>query len=266
MGLLDRVSESGLVQEKPAPVAVDIPPVKKSNSVGLLKKSLDIADSKNRLDFFEFINKYDLPLCASFSCNKDIYCIEESFGLDGESICLSISTQDFWAGINQNSVKDPLPFYQFFSKKLKDSIENLKVYKKSDGRIFLFSSPDNFGSFIYSDIEKIKKSDITFNKKIPENLITIDYSEAIESLVISYSKSNENERLIKALSNELYYNLLKYFPQPDKLYYFDTGIFKLDFYHASDLPLDLLSNHLRYMSEFILGEHSQLMSVKAEDN
>ena len=264
MGLLNKASESGLVKEQPVPAALDKPLLKKSNSVGLLKKSLNLADSNNRLDFFEFINKYDLQLCAVFNSQNGIFCIEQSAGLDGESICLSVSTADFWSGINQNQISDVLPFYQFFSSRLKDSIKNLNVYKRADGRIFLYCYGENQKASLQNDIENLKMPFAAFTSESATSLITVDYLEAIESLVLSQTKSQEKQRLIQAVSNQLYFNLLKNFPLPSHVIYEKTGTFKLDFINAKELPLEVLSNHLRLESEFVLGNHSQLISVEAE--
>ena len=154
MGLLNKLSESGLVKEEKKPAVLDKPIVKKSNSVGLLKKSLNMTNSSNRLDFFNFIKKYNLQICAVFNSQNDVYCVEHSCGLDGESICLSVSTRDFWDGISQDD-QDTLPFYQFFSAKIKDKISNLNFFKADNGNIFLFQSDKEILNSIYTDIENL---------------------------------------------------------------------------------------------------------------
>ena len=270
MGLLNKVSGSGLVKEnqKPVPAAVkDTPPVKKSNSVGLLKKSLNLANSNDRLDFFEFLDKYNIQLCAVFNSQNDVYCVDYSAGLDGESICCSVSTKDFWNGINNNQTLDPLPFYQFFSSQLKDSIKNLKVYKKSNGQIYLYCTPDSNTALLNKDIEKLNEVPFTFNtSSLSKGGIhfQIDYQEAIESLVLSNTKSSEKHRLMDSISRQLYFNLLKYFPAPSNVIFVKSGVFKIELNKADELPFEVISNHLRLESSFVLGKHSELISIEAE--
>ena len=139
MGLLQKLSENGLEPEKKEEPVLDKPVVlKKSNAVGLLKKSL-LASENRRLDFFEFTGKYNLEMCALLKNQNGTYSITACTGIDGESICLSTSTQDFWAGtISQPnkliysydmSTSDALPFLQFFSSKLKKQIKSFNIIK-----------------------------------------------------------------------------------------------------------------------------------------
>ena len=260
MGLLDRLSENGLVQEtpKPQPVVQDKPLVKKSNSVGLLKKSLNMASNINRLDFFDFIQKYDLQICAVFNSQNGVYCVEHSAGLDGESICLSVSTSDFWDGINPQS--DILPFYQFFSAKLKDNLKNLKCYKANDGRIYLFNSSKDVPLSIYSDINNLTFEPSTTS--ISNANYKIDYSEAIESLVLSQSKTKETKRLIQAISEQLYFNLLQNFPEPSVVLNEHNGKFTIAYCEQQEIPFEVISNHLKFESEFVLGNNAELLSVE----
>ena len=270
MGLLDRVSESGLVKEKdqPAPAAQDIKIEKKSNSVGLLKKSLDIASNADRLDFFNFVKKYNLSICAIFSCENGIYCIEKSAGLDGESICLSLSTQDFWNGISDEDTNDILPFYQFFSKKLKDSIKNLHLIKSDNGKIILFTSDSPVSDEIYGDL-RILKDDFYKTENTPINEASpdtycymIDYSEAVESLVLTLTKSDEKKRLMSAIFKQIYFNLLKNFPEPCNVYHIQEGTFKIAYKSEQEIPFEVISNHLRLESEFVLENHSELIAIE----
>ena len=127
MGLLQKLSDTGIEPPAKEPQPVPDKPVvlKKSNSVGLLKKSLYASENRG-LDFFEFTGKYNLEMCAILKNTDGEYRIQNCVGFDGESICLSVSTVDFWEGtINQankgfsfnTDSSDALPFFQFFSKK-----------------------------------------------------------------------------------------------------------------------------------------------------
>ena len=269
MGLLDRVSESGLVKEQPAPAAQDIKIEKKSNSVGLLKKSLDIASNADRLDFFKFIEKYNLSICAVLSYQNGIYCIEKSAGLDGESICLSVSTQDFWNGISDEDSKNILPFYQFFSQKIKDTLKELRLIKSDNGKIFLFTADTPVSDEIYGDI-RILKDDFykteenTQSQQDSSNTYSyiIDYSEAVESLVLTLTKSDEKKRIMSAIFKQIYFNLLKNFPSPCKVFYVQEGTFKIVYNSEQAIPFEVISNHLRLESEFVLSNHSSLIAIE----
>ena len=270
MGLLNRVSESDIAKEE-KPVALDKPLVKKSNSVGLLKKSLGMAGNENRLDFFEFIHKYKLSLCAVFNSQNNEYCVEHSTGLDAKSICLSVSTADFWNGIQDKQDDNSLPFYQFFSDKLKDNIKNVKCYKTPNGKILLYRCDSKPAEDFYKTADslgfEVKHSDLS--KPSANSLFyKIDFSEAIDSFVIANAKPEQKDRLINAISYELYINLLKNFPEPAKVICIKPGLFKAAVPLESDqqLPIEVISNHIRLENQFVLEKDSELINVESCDN
>ena len=81
MGLLQKVSAGGMTSTKEEVSTNQIQQVqKKSNSVGLLKKSLSVSQN-DKLDFFEFIQKYNISLCSLLKLHKGFYNINKSFGL-----------------------------------------------------------------------------------------------------------------------------------------------------------------------------------------
>ena len=60
--------------------------------------------------------------------------------------------------------------------------------------------------------------------------------------------------------NEIYYNLCINFPEPEQLIYSPKGKFTL-YVTEKDIPVELLYNHLRVECNFVLGNHSELLSV-----
>ncbi len=275
MGLLQKLSDSGLdtpVVEKPLkdkPVTV-----KKSNSVGLLKKSLLAGDNRG-LDFFEFTGKYNLDICAILKNQDNSYKIKNCIGFDGESICLSTSTADFWQGTIEYTDKlysfdtsdQTLPFLQFFSKTLKEKIKSIQIISTKNNSIFIFcNSSLKFSPIFIDDLYTVEKTDTDFEKAYgtPDytkftNSYTLDFSEALESFILADSKNDTV--FTKVILDQIYYDLCRNFPAPQKLKYSDKGKFTL--YNSGDkIPLELLYNHLRIIYSFVLGNHSELLVAR----
>ncbi len=274
MGLLQKLSENGLEPPKKEVLPVEDKPVvlKKSNSVGLLKKSL-MASEVHKLDFFEFTGKYNLEICALFKNQEGTYKISNCIGFDGESICLSVSTADFWDGtitqphklysFSANS-SEALPFFQFFSKALKEKIYSIQIIKTNDNSILLACNAEfKDTSTIFDELEITQNIQIDFNEGnagVSQNYAasyTLDFSEALESFILSNSKNDI--KFTKIILDEIYFNLQKNFPSPDFVEYSPKGKFKL--YISQLLPVELLYNHIRYENSFILANHSELLSV-----
>ena len=274
MGLLQKLSETGLEPQKNEQPVVDKPVIlKKSNSVGLLKKSLQASENR-RLDFFEFTGKYNLQICAILKNVNGTYKIQNCIGFDGESVCLSVSTPDFWDGTItqiQNlysydiTSSQSLPFFQFFSNELKPLIKTISIIKTQNESIFLICNntitPD---SDFFLDLEVVEntETDFTRNQKpLISNSFAhcfeLNFSEALESFILSNSKNNAE--FSKVILNELYYNLYINFPEPEKIEYSKNGIFTLGV--SEEIPVELLYNHLRIECGFVLGKHSELISV-----
>lgn len=280
MGLLDRLSAAGAqVKQEPKPVADKIVIQKKSNTVGLLKKSLGVETTpvvekvletpKDRLDFFDFIQKHSIQYAALFTLCNGIYCAEYSAGFDGASVCQSVSTKDFWDGLalqkftpytfntNENTIG---PLYQFFSSFLKDKIDSICVYRTQDDSIFVFC---NFS--FYEDLKNIGFVDVSFDKQLPANTtqsFTVDFCEAIESFIIANHKSEYKDRIFTAFSNALYFRLKTAFNEESGVELIQEGQFKIIIDSPDTIPFELISNHLRLDCSYILNEHSQLLSIK----
>lgn len=282
MGLLDKLSKSGFEapQEQHSQPAQDKPIIqKKSNSVGLLKKSM-MASQYDKLDFFEFIQKYNFSLCSYLQLKDNSYFITKSFGFDGKSICQSYSSKDFWDGTikEKNNLysfhagtSDILPFYQFFSDKLKDKIELLYIYKFDDDSIFLFVTDKSF-TVPQTLIYDLQNTDFAGElKRTPssgQNGTSFEYEinlfEAIESFVLANSKTNK--LLINAISEQLFINLSLYFPKPDLLTKKEIGIYYLKNYCSQALPIELFTAHLQNQIKFVLDNHSELISIELLNN
>ena len=283
MGLLDKLSKNGLdtpKQETSIPVK-DKPIIqKKSNSVGLLKKSL-MASQYDKLDFFEFIQKYNFSLCSYLKPQNNFYCITKSFGFDGKSICLSYSTKDFWDGTikEKNNLytfeapgTDILPFYQFFSEKLKDKIERLHIFKFDDDSIFVLITDKAFTvpqTLIYdlqhTDFDTVNKNiEASQEQSATSFNYEINLSEAVESFVLSNSK--DNEMLINAISEQIFINLCLYFPKPNIVTKKAVGIYNVVIYSSQSVPIELFTAHLQNQIKFVLDNHSELISIELLNN
>ena len=278
MGLLQKVSAGEIAPEKEEQSAPETKVIReKSNSVGLLKKSL-IVSQNDKLDFFEFLNKYQFSLCGVLRLEQGAYCVYKSFGLDGKSICLFDSTQDFWDGTltdknNLYSFKagstEILPFYQFFSQDIKNHLEMLYFYKLEDNSILFFTSSNDYTipqSLIFDiqniDFDSETKTDIQ-SIDMDNNsyfLYSIDLTEALESFVIT-DHVQSDIKIVKAISNELYFNFIKYFARPSAVSMSEIGKYKLAYCSPEVVPEELLYNHLRYQIKKKIDNHSELISI-----
>ena len=282
MGLLDKLSKSGFEapkEEASIPAQDKAIIQKKSNSVGLLKKSM-MAWQYDKLDFFEFIEKYNLSLCSYLQVQDNFYCITKSFGFDGKSICQSYSTKDFWDGtikeknnlytFEQDS-SDILPFYQFFSDKLKEKIERLFIYKLDDDSIFIFASNKAYSipeTLIYDLQNTAFEGDFIKNNSSAQSGPAFEYEinlfEAIESFILANAKANKV--LINAISEQLYINLSLYFPKPNIITKKENGIYQVKVFSSQALPIELFTAHLQNQIKFVLDNHSELISIELLNN
>lgn len=279
MGLLKKLSDSQIVSEKKEQAVVRQELVqKKSNSVGLLKKSL-IVSNEDGLDFFEFIEKYKLSHCALFTKKDNNYLAEYSFGFDGASICHSFSTVDFWEGVLHsedqilffNKQNELLPFYQFFSDELKVIIKSICIYKtKASSILLILNYPqDKVSTGFSNDIKKVKlPAGISKLNRSGDSKQTLsaeyklNFLECIESFVLSDYKNISDKRIFTALSNALFYTFTKNFPSPDVLTFISDGIYNLGLYSKEKIPVELLSGHIKNDSRFFFGGHAPLMTLE----
>ena len=280
MGLLDRLSATNVeVKPAPKPVADKTVIQKKSNTVGLLKKSLGVENTqvvekvppapKDRLDFFDFINRHSIQYAALFTLTDNIYYAQYSAGFDGMSVCQSVSTKDFWDGLapqrfnpytfsaGNNSIG---PLYQFFSGTLKDKIDSVCVYRAQDDSIFVFC---NFT--LYNDLKDIGFIDAKLDGQLPPHTtqsFDVDFTEAIDSFIFANHKTEYKDKIFTAVSNALLYRLKAAFNEESGVSLINPGQFKIVIDSSDTIPFELISNHLRLDCSYILNEHSQLLSVK----
>lgn len=290
MGLLQKVSNSGAVSEKQEDTAAQkIPVQKKSNSVGLLKKSLIISNEDlqaDKLDFFEFIQLYNINLCSVLkpSGSDKSYIAVNCIGLDADSICLSVSSNDFWNGLiklenelytftdSDNSI---LPLYQFFSKTVKEKLNTLYALKRSDETIVLFCTTQDFEkSFIINDIKNLNCDFSSAKAYSPEKskyensksyyLYQADFSKAIDSFTASKCNSENSSQIKKAIYLNTFYELLQNFPEPSFISMNSGSIIKIAWCVENEIPLEVISNHFRFNISYIFNEQSNQLSIQSK--
>ncbi|MBO4533021.1 MAG: hypothetical protein J5726_04915 [Treponema sp.] len=281
MGLLQKLSDTVVeAPQKPQPVPDKKTIQKKSNTVGLLKKSLNVSQTstvsveppavepKDRLDFFEFIKEHSITFAQLFTKENGIYYSNYSFELDGRSICSSISTADFWDGLilqkyklytfssKDNSIG---PLYQFFSDKIKDKIDTVSIYKTKDDSIFVLCNAQG------GDLESIGFVDVLFKQTQitkPTQIFEADFTEAIDSFIISNHKTEYKDQIFTALSNAIKARLCLAFEEEACVKAVADGRFTILIDSKDFIPYELISNHLRLDCSYILDEHSQLLTVE----
>lgn len=274
MGLLQILKEEGIKEiQFPSPSNISIQ--KKSNSIGLLKKTL-LLKTNNQLDFFDFTQLYKIKYSAIYKEEKNYYKISESFNFDGISIINSISTKDFWDGIikeknkiyffnsNNNSI---LPLYQFFSFTLKNSFNSIYCIKNSKDEILMICSDDNENKlnkeiiYSFNNLLENKKltidniSKLEFNNNINQKII-INIDEALESFL----KENTHNKDFKLVIIKEIFNRIKTYLYPNPLIsYSENGQIKAII--DSTIPLQLFNQHLILSLKDLFQKHSQLITV-----
>ena len=267
----------------------------KSNSVGLLRKII-LMDEKNRLDFFDYVNKYKLSQCAILKLRNGFFQISSCFGFDSQSILKSVSTEDFWKGLipknntpylftrSDNSIQ---PLYQFFSETIIDSISSIILYKNNSDVILLASSESIeklmkdkafFKSFNELDTYDVKyafssnPADLfevssSKNKYTSFCIFTIELSESINDFMLN-NKQNLTEaqetHFRQVIFYNVYYTLKKCFPE-HRLEETETTI-KLFIPAEYNLPEKMLTKHLKLLLKEILGESSLKIKITQADN
>ena len=95
--------------------------------------------------FAEWADNLGIKKCALFCADGDFFRIEKSLGLDLGSIARSVSTADFWTGLEIPEAKwktfqndDVIPLYQLFSEN-QNNFESAYILKSThDGKPFYF--------------------------------------------------------------------------------------------------------------------------------
>lgn len=264
MGLLQKLSDTEVVAEKkPAALVEDKKVIqKKSNTVGLLKKSLNVS-TDDSLDFFEFIKKYSIQYAAFLTRVNNFYYAEYSSGLDGKSIINSVSTVDFWDGIFKNNPEHQrftnddnsiTTFYQFFSSQLKEKITSLDIFKYDNG-ILIVCNKKAFS------INEIILPEINYLSSFAKPETQLNFTEAIDSFILSSDKAMYKQQLSKALANALYIKLVIGLDKICDLNFVSDGVYNITVKNKTELPFELLSTHLKFDCSYLLEKNSELLTI-----
>ena len=270
MGLLSKTSAAEMQIKQNLPPAAE-PQIKKSNSLGLLKRSESILNNIHELDFFNFITKYQISYSALFQKSGDYYFIDNSLGFDGSSIITSFSSKSFWDGTileknkllsfykEDNSIS---PFYQFLSEELKEKTRIIYILKNEDKILFVCSekeikSLDN-SNFI-DDFNQLSEScNNNYNQSNSES-IKVDIHTALDKYILSQNIFSYNyNSFYKSLKNTIHNYLCLYFKYQniftsDNSFCITTPSFK-------GLPQEMLKKHILLNLKEIIGEYTQFIT------
>ena len=266
----------------------------KSNSVGLLRKII-LMDEKNRLDFFDYVDKYKLSQCAILRQHEGLFQISSCFGFDSKSILKSVSTEAFWNGLIPKKNKPYLfsrrdnsiqPLFQFFSDNIIDSISSIILYKTKSNVILLASSADiekliddkeffkNFNELDTYDVKYAfspNPADLfggfkSSNKSNTYSIYKIELSDAINDFMLINKENltqNQDTHFKQVIFYNVYYTLKKCFPD-HRLEEAATTI-KLFIPGDTGLPEKMLTKHLQLLLKEILGESSFQIQISQAD-
>jgi len=269
MGLLSKTSAVEMMIIKEASSTADFS-VKKSNSMGLLKRSECILNNIQGLDFFNFILKYNFSNAALFRKNGDYYYIENSLGFDGVSIITSFSSKAFWDGtISEENViltyskKDNSisPFYQFLSEELKENTNVIYIIKTDKKILFVCESEENpkikstqFLKDFYLISQNYQKSSSNESEGLKLNL-----HKALDKYIISQNIFSYNyQAFYKSLRNTIYNYLCLFFKYKNIFTSEDNIKIITRDYH--DIPAEMLKKHILLNLNEIIGEYTQFIS------
>lgn len=251
--------------------------------MGLLQKSINITNNQ-KISFEQFTKKYNLSLCAVLTKQNQDFVITNSIGFDIISILSSVSSETFWEGTIKEKNKwysftnnaQMLPFYQFFSFNQKDKIDSININFINANNILIICSKNDLDfsdSNIISDFNSIdfdlkEKLDISeFSKAQNENAekYNINFTKAVNKQLEKYLRNNNYSNLIeKSIGNQIYYSLKNYFPSPNFCAQINNSTFHILYKTGKELPLDLITEHIRKSFDLILDEESKLIEVSSE--
>ncbi|MBR5646525.1 MAG: hypothetical protein IKX23_07815 [Treponema sp.] len=258
---------------------------KKSNYVGLLKKSLQLS-LNHGLDFFQFSQKYKIPFFAELKKINGNYVINNSYGFDGVSILSSISSPDFWNGTIKEKHKwyefsakrnNLLPFYQFFSFNQKDYINYVYIYYCDNDTILMICETDEneavYCNEIIEDYRKIEyspKLDLNDFKRQKTDIITkytIDFTDSVNQFLTQHS-ANETylEHFKKVFDNQIHLMLLQNFSRPDFVSRKEKFIYNALIFSKSPVDDELIQFHIKKSFEEMLESCSQAVTITCKGN
>jgi hypothetical protein len=205
----------------------------------LLEKSLseNIPNDSNGIDFYVWASSHGLHRCGIYCPHGEFYYLKHCKGMDLISIENSFSTKDFWEGTVKDSPdwsfyenEELTPFFQLFSKNLRDSISKISVLPfKKDGNINYFLTWDDFSpDSVNTDEFKYELSGCVNGINNTEKSYNLNDGFAISSanmFIVSAKLSMENafnnlekntkEELKKVAMEQLFYLFKKYFASPN---------------------------------------------------
>lgn len=252
--------------------------------MGLLQKSISIS-SAQKISFSDFVKKYNISLCAVLKKCDQNFVISNSYGFDAISIISSVSSLSFWEGTIKEKNKwysyknnaQMLPFYQFFSFNQKDKIDSINIYFSNNDQILLIcgssnencinssSLIDDFNNINYQLKENIDLSQFTKNKNESAQKYSLNFSKVLEHQINANLKKNECYSTIEnALVCQIEFNLKRFFPSPNYVSYISDGIFHILYKTEKQLPLSLLSEHIKTSFKDFLDDDAKLIEVSEE--
>lgn len=258
---------------------------KKSNYVGLLKKSL-LLSLNHGLDFFEFAQKYKIPFFAELKKVNDNFVFCNTYGFDGVSILSSVSSKDFWNGTIKEKNKwyefsakrnNLLPFYQFFSFNQKDKINYVYICYFDDEKILMICETDENESIYcneiiedYKKIEYTRKIDLTDFKRQKSDIITkytIDFTQTVDDFINRHlSHASYSEHFKNVFENQIHLMLLQNFSKPDFLARKKSFVYNALIFSKQPLDNELIELHIKKSFEEMLDESAQSINITCKGN
>lgn len=249
--------------------------------MGLLSKA-NLLETNKRLAFSNFLTNYNISFFALFEYSNSEYVIGRSLGFDGVSIISSFSTEDFWNGIikedetvyNFLSTDQNNPLLQFFSFAIKDDVKSISVCRFKDKKIFLLCNQiitSNLISDYYKIDFNLKETDFnSLNKYINKDSflykIEFDFSEAIETFILTKNRKLNNEIIFNSIFNELSNRILYLYTYPNSGIITDNYKIKSVFICNKKTSKDLLISHLILNIKEVIESSAEITDISFSGN
>lgn len=240
--------------------------------MGLLLKASEL-DLSKKLAFTDFINSFDLKLCAIFTKKDNIFFIQNSVGFDGISIISSISTLDFWNGICpvlnktydfSRSQKNISPLLQFFSFSLTDNINSISIIKITDDSIFMLcnkqiSQEMKNQLFYLSDFQQKINFENLLNIQL-KNLVAFNYEIDLSESLNSFLQINncKNNFFFNSIMNEIFNRFFCFYSKGLSVKINENKI-NVVFLAKDNFSQELVLNHLIFELKQVLDDCSQII-------
>lgn len=253
---------------------------KEKENIGLLQKTLQLSANQKKSNIFS----QNILFYALFQKKENHFYITNSFGLDYQSIFSSPSTVDFWEGSikqrnnwNYFTQKDNTitQFYQFFSKNLKDKINEIAIFFNSDEKILMLGSESQIKiqslsyarevtDYFLKDKITDSNKDFAFPALEDSNIykLKIDAEACVEKIISANLPDQEQSQFFyNSIYKEIFNRLNAFFTKPNTFIQKDKANGLAILFSKSEIKEEIIHKHLIYALKDFAEDFSQYINL-----